>query len=168
MRKLLGKLAVTGGGTGYLPIAPGTWGSAAVCGIALAAIAVFDGDVWPVAAVLLGVGLLSSIGCVALGRFAETTFGKKDPGQCTVDEWAGQAVALLLLPLGATWADRLVAVGAGFVCFRVMDIVKPPPARRLEKLPYGWGVLIDDLVAGVYANLAAQVFLRWAYLRQWG
>ena len=155
----LGKLIVTGLGTGYLPIAPGTWGSAAVCAIFLAA--TYLGNASPVLTngLMLAVAVAASVACVALGGFAESAFGKIDPSQCTIDEWAGQAVALLLLPLGADGRGWL-ACAAAFLAFRVFDIVKPPPAMGLQKLPRGWGILIDDLIAGVYANIVAQLFLR--------
>jgi phosphatidylglycerophosphatase A len=105
---------------------------------------------------------VSAVACVALGRFAERAFGKKDPGACTVDEWAGQAVALIALPLSdqASVLQWLVAAAVAFIAFRFFDIVKPPPARQMEKFPHGWGILLDDLVAGLYANIVAQVVLR--------
>ena len=163
MNRFLGKAIVTGLGTGYLPIAPGTWGSAAVCGLyLLVAWAMCGSAVWATA-VMAAVAVLASVGCVALGRFAEDTFGRKDPGACTIDEWAGQALALLLLPLGTTWQDRLIVAGAAFVAFRVFDIVKPPPAWHVQRLPHGWGVLLDDLFAGLYANIVCQLMLRRCY-----
>jgi phosphatidylglycerophosphatase A len=146
-------------GTGYGPIAPGTWGSAAVAGIYLAvAQAVTCCFHAPIVAMVL-VAIVSSIICVALGPFAERHFGTKDPGQVTIDEWAGQAVALMCLP-AATGGRLLWTVAAAFVAFRVFDIVKPPPVRALEKLPSGWGVLADDLAAGVYANIVCQILFR--------
>ena len=156
-------LLVTGGGTGYLPVAPGTWGSAAVVGIYVL-LASSVTCCWHAAAVAMAlVAIVGSIICVALGPFAEKHFGKKDPGQVTIDEWAGQAVALLGLP-AATGAGLWITVAAAFVAFRVFDIVKPPPARQLEKLPHGWGVLLDDLAAGIYANIVCQVLLRGGFL----
>ncbi|MBT3201065.1 MAG: phosphatidylglycerophosphatase A, partial [Phycisphaerales bacterium] len=88
----------------------------------------------------------------------EKAFGKKDPSQCTADEWAGQALTMLALPMigPGAWITCLV----GFGMFRLFDITKPPPVRQLEKLPQGWGVLVDDLAAGVYANIASQLILR--------
>ena len=158
----LKKLIVTGLGAGYLPIAPGTWGSAAAAAVFLL-VAWGSGGLWHcVSGTMLIIVLLSSIACVKLGRFTEQAFGRKDPSQCTIDEWAGQALTYVLLPLGLGWTGWLTAAAAGFVAFRVMDIVKPPPARQLEKLPHGWGVLLDDLAAGVYANIACQIVLRLA------
>jgi len=158
------KLLVTGLGTGRLPVAPGTWGSAAVVAIFLAAAWGSGGRPHCVSGTMLVVAMLSGAACVALGRFAEVAYGKKDPAACTIDEWAGQAVAYLLLPLGGGWTHWLVTAGAGFVAFRAFDIVKPPPARLVEKLAFGWGILLDDIVAGIYANIACQLLLRfWLY-----
>ena len=152
------KLIVTGLGTGYLPIAPGTWGSAAVAVIFVAA-AHLGGAL--AANVAMAVVLVAaSVGCVALGPFAEKTFGKKDPGQVSLDEWAGQAMTYLLLPLGTGRTDLLLVAAAGFVAFRIFDIVKLPPARQFEKFPAGVGILADDLAAAVYANALCQVVFR--------
>lgn len=157
------KAIVTGLGTGYLPIAPGTWGSGVVAAVFLL-VAFGSGGrgvcVWSTMAIVVAA---SSVACVALGAFTQTCFGRKDPSQCTIDEWAGQAMTYILLPLGAGMGDWLVVAAVGFVTFRVFDITKPPPARQLEKLPLGWGVLADDLAAGVYANIASQLLLRLCY-----
>ena len=158
--RTLGRLLVTGLGTGYLPVAPGTWGSAAACGVFLAvAFATSGSQVW-VTGAMVAVALIATCGCAMLGRFAEAQFGKKDPGQVTLDEWAGQAVALWLLPLSGGWRSWLLAAGVAFVAFRLFDILKPPPVYQLQRLPAGWGIVADDLAAGVYANLVAQVVLR--------
>jgi len=161
MRRFL----VTGLGTGYLPVAPGTWASAAAVAVFLAAACLWRGSGVAIDVVMLAVLVCSSVGCLALGGFAESAFGRKDPRQCTIDEWAGQAAALVFLPVGA-WGWRLGVVAASsFVAFRLLDIIKPPPARRLQRLPRGWGILLDDLVAGLYANVICQVvfrlWLRW-------
>ena len=152
----LRKFLVSGLGTGYLPIAPGTWGSGAAVVVYLLAWRLAPASVnLTMAAVLV----LSGVACVALGRFAQDAYGRKDPSQVTVDEWAGQAMALLGLPAAGAWG-ALAAAGVAFVAFRFFDILKPPPIRRLERLPHGWGVLADDLLAGVYANLLSQLLLR--------
>ncbi|MGB2824369.1 MAG: phosphatidylglycerophosphatase A [Phycisphaerae bacterium] len=161
-RGTLARLIVTGLGTGYLPVAPGTWGSAAVCAIFLAAALAADGRQVCITGAMAVLVVAATAGCVILGRFAESAFGRKDPGECTVDEWAGQALALCMLPLGAGWRDWLAAAGVAFVAFRAFDIVKPPPAYQLQRLPHGWGIVADDLAAGVYANIAAQLVLRLA------
>ena len=109
---------------------------------------------------MAAVAVAATVGCVLLGRFTQRAFGQSDPKQCSLDEWAGQALALCLLPFGTTWHEWLIAVGAAFVAFRIFDILKPPPCRRAEKLPHGWGIVADDLMAGVYANILCQLLLR--------
>jgi phosphatidylglycerophosphatase A len=156
------KWVVTGLGTGYLPVAPGTWGSAAATVVFVLAAWLGGGSGAVATAVMAAVAVLASAACVTWGPLAETTFGRKDPRQCTIDEWAGQAVTFCFLPLRSAGSDLLVVAAVGFLAFRLFDIVKVPPARRLERLPDGWGVLADDLVAGVYANAAAQLVLRFA------
>ncbi len=94
----------------------------------------------------LGVLLVASaIGVYSAGR-AAPEWGK-DPGQVVVDEGVGFLFAVAFLPPGAGTAI------AGFFVFRVLDIVKPPPARQLEALPRGWGIVADDVVAGLYSNV---------------
>jgi len=154
------KWIVTGLGTGYLPVAPGTWGSAAVAALFVAAAALSGESFVCVHAAMAGVLVAASVGCVALGAFAERHFGRKDPPQVSLDEWAGQALAYLLLPLGGGTGRVLIVAASAFVAFRVFDIVKPPPARRLEKLPAGVGILVDDLVAAAYANAVCQLIFR--------
>lgn len=162
------KLLLTGLGTGYLP-APGTWGSLLTCAVYLAVtygLRASSSSLSPEglaagADVVMILLLLTAMAvCVGWGEFAERAFGKKDPQQVNVDEVAGQAVALLLVPIGpGAWGPAITAAIA-FAAFRFFDILKPPPIRRLEKYPAGWGVLADDLMAGVYANLIAQVAVR--------
>jgi len=161
----LNKLIVSGMGTGYLPIAPGTWGSAAVTALFLLAAWASGGRWHCVSGTMLVIVVSAGVACVALGKFAEKAYGRKDPSQCTIDEWAGQAVTYLLMPpflctASFGWAHWLFVAALGFVAFRIADIIKPPPARKLEKLPAGWGVLLDDLASGIYANLTCQVILR--------
>ncbi|MCK4601726.1 MAG: phosphatidylglycerophosphatase A [Phycisphaerae bacterium] len=156
----LRKILVTGLGTGYLPLAPGTWGSAAICAIFLAVAFGSGGRAVCVTGTMIVLALAATAGCVALGGGAEQTFGKKDPSHCTLDEWAGQAVTFILLPLGADWRGYLLAAAVGFTAFRFFDIIKPPPARYLERLPRGWGLVADDLAAAIYANALCQLLLR--------
>ncbi len=158
--KKIKKLIVTGLGTGYLPLAPGSWGSLAVSVIFLGVVWGSPGHWYCVSGTMLLLSAAAAIACVLLGPFCERTYGKKDPGPCTIDEWAGQGLTYLLLPLSGGYRAWLTVAALGFVVFRIFDIVKPPPARRLEKLPAGWGILLDDLVAAVYANLTCQLILR--------
>jgi phosphatidylglycerophosphatase A len=153
-------LLLTGLGTGYLPIAPGTWGSAGACAVFLAVAFAAGGRQICVTGTMLILAAAATLICGLLGRWAEADFGRKDPGQVTLDEWAGQAVALCWLPLGAGPWGWIIPAMWGFVAFRFFDIIKPPPIRQLEKLPGGWGIVADDLLAGVYANLVIQLILR--------
>lgn len=166
------KFIVTGLGAGYLR-PPGTWGSVGPCLVYLAAFYFLanhaerkplDWGLLIVNAIQVAIVIGASLACVALGKFTEEAFGKKDPSQCTIDEWAGQALALLALPVSSgNFKLAAISVGVAFILFRLFDITKPFPARRAEKLPRGWGVLTDDLVAGIYANLAGQLILRSDY-----
>jgi phosphatidylglycerophosphatase A len=133
-------VVATGFGSGYSPIAPGTAGS-------LVGLLLF----WPIAnrpssQVLALTAVVSLVGVLAAHHVART-LGEKDPSLVVVDEVAGQWVTLLLLPF------TLGTAIAAFVLFRLMDVIKPWPARDLERLPGGWGIVADDLMAGVYANL---------------
>ena len=134
-------------GIGRSPIIPGTAGTLASLPLAVAA-AVF----LPLPA-YLGVTLaVALLGIWAAGR-AAAMLGMKDPGVVVIDETAGLFVTFLGVPMGWT------AAALGFVLFRGMDILKPPPARQFERLPGGWGIMCDDLMAGVYANLLVRAGL---------
>ena len=159
------KILITGLGTGYLPVAPGTWGSAAAAAVFVLIAWGSGGNAACTSGVMVALAVVATGGCVALGRFAEETFGRKDPSQCSLDEWAGQALTYAFLPLGAGWSDLLIVAGAGFVAFRLFDIVKPSPAQRAQHLPAGWGIVLDDLIAAAYANVACQLLLRLWLLR---
>lgn len=132
----------TFGYVGYFPVAPGTAGSLAglaVYGLLRAAGATPLADL-AVIAVLFAAGTWS-------GTLAERHFGGTDPGAGVIDEVVGMLVTLWALP--ATWS---LVVG-GFFVFRVLDVVKPWPAGRLEALHGGLGMMADDVMAAVYANL---------------
>lgn len=142
-------ILATGFGTGYGPIAPGTWGS--IPGLVFA----FGLDHWAGRwAVLLGAVFFAVAGVWAAGR-AEELLKEKDPGRVVVDEIAGQMVALLFLPM------TLQVLVVGFFVFRVLDVFKPWPARRLEDLPGGSGIMADDLMVGLYANLILHGLALW-------
>ena len=146
---------VTLGGAGMLPKAPGTYGSL-VATLLVGLVFLASGP----SEVVLAVGLvLFAALCVPLGGWAQTYYGRKDPGPCVLDEAAGICLTLLLQPHlpGAREAWVLLA---GFIAFRIFDVTKPPPARQLEKLPAGWGILVDDLAAAVYANVLCQILFR--------
>lgn len=168
-------LALTSGGLGFLRPAPGTWGSlppVALAGVLLLAGATPTALNLTLAAVLA----VSSALCVLFGRYGESRFGRKDAAEVVIDETAGQCLPLMALPGGAIHACSIAEHGpvqatlyAGGVCagafvlFRLADIIKPWPARSLERLPHGWGVLMDDLMAGVYAMLIMQALARVAF-----
>ncbi len=139
-------------GVGRLRPGPGTWASVATVGLWAALATSLPAEWrWPVAAALAGVAILAGI--PAASAVARES-GKEDPQTVVIDEVAGQMIALVALPV--TWKSLLVSL----ILFRVFDIVKPPPLRRLEKLPGGLGIVMDDVAAGVYARLAAEVLLR--------
>ena len=146
MRDRLRVLAVSCLGLGLSPVASGTVGTLGGVGIALL---LPDGNfLLSALAAILVVSLLT----VALGPWAERHFGLKDPPAVVLDEVAGFLITILPLHAsgGAPTAGRLAL---GFALFRVLDVLKPPPARRLEALPAGWGVLLDDAACGVYGLL---------------
>jgi phosphatidylglycerophosphatase A len=103
--------------------------------------------------------LVGSIICIACAPATIRATRKKDPGEVVADEFAGQALTFLVGGLGATVCSWQGAV-AGFILFRLFDIVKPWPVRRFEKLPEGWGVLADDLMAGIYAGIGLLILVR--------
>ncbi|MFQ5846388.1 MAG: phosphatidylglycerophosphatase A [Candidatus Methylomirabilales bacterium] len=137
-------MVATGAYVGYLPPAPGTVGS--LLGLAL---------VWPLgggtAQVVVTLALIGA-GIVVAGRAARI-MGAPDPPAIIIDEVAGIAVATALLP------PRLVVWGVAFVLFRLFDITKPFPVRQVERLPGGFGIVGDDLIAGLCANLVVRVWL---------
>jgi len=160
-------LLITCFGTGLLRPASGTWGSMPAA--ALAWIMLLAGVSQTVYLVVLGVWFtIFCVSCVVFGEWAEAKYGKKDAGQIVADEAAGQCIPLALLAtigVSGFWETSLT-VGAGFVLFRVFDVIKPPPADAMQRLHAGWGVLIDDLFAGLYAAIALDLGL-WA-ISAWG
>lgn len=151
MRHPHGWLAL-GLGSGLAPFAPGTFGSL----IAVLSWVLFVELAQPVLAVRLIVLAVAIILCTWSAHWASRRLRRKDPGCIVSDELAGQWLALLCVP--DSWPWWLAA----FVLFRVFDIGKPWPMRRLERLPGGIGIVADDLAAGVYAAiilLVAQVML---------
>lgn len=140
-------LLATAGYAGYFPFAPGTVGSAV--GLALfAAIRWLDAPLAEPAAVVA----VAVVGIWAAG-VAERHWGRTDPGAVVIDEVAGMLLTLMAVPV--SWAGAVV----GFLVFRAYDIVKPFGARQCERLPGGYGVMTDDLVAGLYGNLTMRVLL---------
>ncbi len=130
-------------GVGYVPIAPGTFGS--LVGLVLWAV------LPPSPAVQLSaIALVFVVGSWSAG-VAERHFNRTDPSHVVIDEVLGMLMTLFLNPVG--WAGASV----GFLFFRVADVIKPFPANRLERLPGGLGVMADDAMAAIYANLALRL-----------
>jgi phosphatidylglycerophosphatase A len=155
-------LAVTTFGVGYLPLMPGTYGSAVGVGIYLLfgwlennlAANFGAGDwndaqiaAWVHAGNLIVFVLFCLLGIWAANR-ATILFKNKDPQQAVVDEVIGQLIVFLFVPFGSGWRFTL----AGFLLFRLFDIWKPYPIDSLQNLPAGIGVCADDILAGVYAG----------------
>ena len=164
-------LALATCGVGLIPIAPGTWGSAVGVGVYLALVSASEKAFDYVVArgldlspqtfpVVLNTVLLLTILAVSLAGTwaatrAEKLLGKKDPGAVVVDEVAGQLITFLFVP----WLAGPWTVFAGFLAFRVFDIWKPYPIRRLEGLGGGLGIMADDMLAGFYAAAAMSLLV---------
>jgi phosphatidylglycerophosphatase A len=150
-------------GLGRLPLAPGTWGSLPPV-IVFGLMSFFGASPALITNVMAVLVLAGSIVCVQFAPAAIAATGKNDPREVVADEFAGQAVAFLFSPFlamgAATGRQILITAFAGFVLFRLFDISKPWPIHRLEKYPAGWGILADDLLAGVYAWVALQICIR--------
>jgi phosphatidylglycerophosphatase A len=159
-------LAITTFGVGYIPGAPGTYGS-------IIGVAIYLGIDWWVESMRSGncqgflcgpthahvyaflallLAAFSLVGIWASGR-AESLLGRSDPHEAVVDEVLGQLVVLTFIPIGVTWPFILI----GFLLFRVFDIWKPYPIDALQTLPKGLGVCADDILAGVYAGICLAV-----------
>jgi phosphatidylglycerophosphatase A len=156
-------LALATFGVGYIRLAPGTWGS--IVGVGLYLLVQFGQyavwqtglargwrieqlEAWRVQSNIFFVLLITAVGIWAAGRAADI-LNKKDPQQVVVDEIAGQFIALMFVPLNVSWWLILI----GFILFRVFDIWKPYPIDSMQALPGGFGVVVDDLVAGIYAAI---------------
>ena len=151
LRDLFAFHFATGFGSGFAPVTPGTFGS--LVGI------LFVWLLFPenLLGQMIYLVLVTGLAVWSSGWLAEVE-GQKDPGKIVADEIAGQAFVFFLLPIGSVsqWQTLL----AGFALFRLFDIVKPPPIRRMESLPGGWGIVMDDVLAGLFANIVLQIGIR--------
>ena len=142
-------------GAGFGRPGPGTWGSVA----AVLLWAAYAGFLHPSAPALFAALIAGTVFSVALGVPAATIAareaGRHDPGFVVIDEVAGQWITLLASPFD--WRHALI----GLVLFRLFDIFKPFPIRRLERLPEGWGIVFDDIAAGLYAWGVAAILRIW-------
>jgi phosphatidylglycerophosphatase A len=144
-------------GAGRLRPGPGTWGSLATA-LLWWLLASHLPPSARIPVILVLIILVTAIGIPAATLEARGC-GKKDPSHVVIDEVAGQLVTLIACPI--VWQALL----AGFILFRVFDILKPPPIRSLEKLPEGTGIVVDDLGAGVYALIVLQLLLHFGPFR---
>lgn len=151
IQRLFLTLVATGFGSGLSPVAPGTTGSAGA--LLVAGLLVLTGLETQSWGWLIACVVLLALG-VPAATAEERRLGRTDPGRVVIDEWLGMFVSLAWLPV--TWW----VWGAAFLLFRVTDIFKPPPCHSLEKLPGGWGIMLDDLAAGLWSNLILQVICR--------
>ena len=136
----------SGAYTGYAPVAPGTAGSALALVIYWIMPEPFSWSLW----------LLMIVGLSVVGIYAATLAEKEwgeDPPKVVIDEIVGYFVAVLLLP------KNIFVMALSFLIFRIFDILKPFPAHRSQRLPGGWGIMADDLIAGLYANGVVRLVL---------
>jgi phosphatidylglycerophosphatase A len=147
-------------GLGKLPIAPGTWGSLPPV-VLYQVLRYIPGDFFPAAPLITMVVLLIGFSwiCIRYSRVLIAATGTKDPQMIVADEVAGQAVVMLAITL-LNPVNICNSTVVGFASFRLFDIVKPWPCRKLEKLPGGLGILADDLMAGVYAAILSYFVIR--------
>ena len=149
--KLICRIVSTGLGVGYFPVAPGTMG-------ALATLILFwiapEFTSLQLSGIILGITIAAVFSATITEREMIASLGAergKDPGIIVVDEIVGMLVTLVAVPKTARYLI------AAFILFRIFDIVKPFPIRKIEKLHSGWGIVFDDIIAGIYANLVIQL-----------
>ena len=135
-------------GIGYFPKAPGTAGTLFAAIVYFALPDNWQNPIFALMAILVG----SLISVFFISK-AEEGLGH-DNGKIVLDEFWGYLIAVLFLP------KTLVIIIAAFVLFRIFDILKPEPVDVLQKLPKGWGVMADDIMAGIYANIVLQIVIR--------
>lgn len=137
-------IIATGFGSGYAPLMPGTAGS-------LLALIIYI--LFPYGNLLWLIIIIATffIGVWTAG-IVESDKGK-DPGIIVIDEFAGQWISLIFLP------TNIYVFLAAFILFRILDIFKPFPANKAQEFPGGWGVMTDDVIAGVYTNIVLQIIL---------
>ena len=144
----LSKLIATVGGIGYLPLAPGTWAAGASAIFWFIICQNFQGSyIWQ----LLVIPIIISLGVYSSGKII--TEKEKDPKHVVIDEVAGMSITLLLI----SPSDPNII--AGFILFRFFDIAKPLGIKKIENLRRGWGIMFDDVLAGVYSNIALRLLI---------
>ena len=145
----------TGAGVGFIPVAPGTFGT--LCGLPLAWVTGWIGQTSRELEVLVIV-VVCLLGIPICTRAARALGGEKDPGAIVLDEIVSLPITFFLVPMSS-----VAVIFAGFALHRLFDIAKPPPVRQLERLPDGLGVMADDWAAGVYSCLVLHglLWLKW-------
>ncbi len=155
-------------GLGRLPLAPGTWGSLPPM-VIFGLMSQMHAPAVIISIVMAALIIAGSIICVRFAPAVIAATGKTDPREVVADELAGQALTFLVIEfLAIPFSDQeifstgqvWVITAGGFLLFRFFDIVKLWPIRKLEKLPEGWGVLADDLMAGAFAAIVLQIVIR--------
>ena len=144
-------------GCGFGRPGPGTWASVATAALWFSLAPFASSASLPIYAIVTAIGV-TLIGIPAATRVARA-LGREDPSQVVIDEVAGQMIAFVYVPLN--WHNVLAAL----ILFRVFDITKPFPIRRLEHLPEGTGIMLDDVGAGLYALAVMQLLLHFGVLR---
>jgi phosphatidylglycerophosphatase A len=155
---------VSGGGVGFLRPAPGSWGTVPPAALLWLFLCL---GLSPVnySIILLAFGLVAAILLVRYGKWAAAYYRQPDPGTVILDEYAGFALTAAFVPVPSwcqphgTWGFFAFVAGL-YILFRLTDTLKLPPANYLERLPWGWGILCDDLASGIQANLIAQLVIR--------
>ncbi len=132
---------------GFLPKIPGTWGSLA----ALPFIYLASQYIHPLFGPLL-IAVFFSLLTLLASSGIEKVLGP-DPAECVSDEFAGQAIVFLFIPIYTSWEYNLLVFVAGFLLFRIFDILKPLGIGAIQNTEGGWGILLDDIVAGMYAQM---------------
>jgi undecaprenyl-diphosphatase len=154
-------------GMGWMPKAPGTWGSLPIV-IIFALVCHLAGTVSSVLITMGAIVLISSLICVQFSPSVIRQTGLQDPHEIVIDEAAGQAItfiaAVFINISSFDNAHIFITAIFGFLLFRLFDIAKPWPIRRLEKYPEGWGILLDDLLAGVFACIALVLCTRFGVI----
>jgi phosphatidylglycerophosphatase A len=144
----ISKIIATFFGSGFFPIAPGTVASFATALLYMWWVHLLP---WPIQAAAIVIIFIA-------GSFAATRYSRElnqtDPGRIVIDETCGQLIALFLCP--PSWK----AIAAGFILFRIFDIIKPYPINKLENIPRGWGIMADDVGAGLAAGIVLRLILR--------
>ena len=149
--KSLSKIIATFFGVGYFPVAPGTLTSLIVV---LLYKFYLHSLSWPFYLLLLF--LLFSVGVFTSTKYS-LEIKKHDPQRIVIDEAFGQL--LVLFQIGESWGTGWLPLLSCFLLFRIFDIIKPFPIKKVEKLPKGWGIVMDDLVAAVYAGVIINLYL---------